>query len=307
MEECPSCDETFDSTRGMRIHHKLQHGESLATTELECKQCGETYEELKVRAGRSNFCSKECRYDWQGEQWEGDNNPRSAEDVILECVRCGEEYEVIPAREGKSRFCSRECLHAWMSENRSGENSHAWEGGEVELQCEECGSNFGVKPARIDEARFCSRECKNQWQEKNMTGGANPSWTGGLEEQTCEQCGETYRVKPAEAKMSRFCSQECLAEWQSENWRGEDAPAWKGGRYRYYGPSWQAQREAAIKRDGGKCVICGDPEVHVHHIIPFRRFGAENHKEANKLSNLICLCREHHAEWEGIPLRPDRR
>ena len=49
----------------------------------------------------------------------------------------------------------------------------------------------------------------------------------------------------------------------------------------------------------------GNQEIHVHHIIPFRRFGVENHKEANKIPNLICLCREHHAEWEGIPLRPD--
>lgn len=305
MDSCPSCNEIFGTKRGMRIHHKLQHGESLAITELECNQCGEPYEVLKVRAERSNFCSTECQYNSQGDHWEGDDNPRWAEYVTLECVRCGDEYEVVPAREDTSRFCSRECFHASISENRSGENSPSWEGGKVELQCDECGSDFKVRPVRTETARFCSRECKDKWQKKGMTGEANPNWNGGLEEQTCEQCSEKYHVKPSEAETSRFCSQQCHAKWQSENWRGEDAPAWKGGGYRYYGSSWQPQREEVIKRDGGECVICGDSEIDAHHIIPFRRFGIENHKEANKLSNLICLCQEHHAEWEGIPLQPD--
>jgi 5-methylcytosine-specific restriction endonuclease McrA len=305
MEACPTCNQKFETKRGMRIHHKATHGESLAKTELECERCGTTYEEFNIRADRSRFCSEQCRQDWQSDEWEGAGSPRSKEHPVLNCEYCGEEYKVVPAREDESRFCSSECLDEWRSDNRSGKDSHAWEGGEVELQCEECSSSFSVKPARADSARFCSRDCKDTWQKRNYTGENNPSWSGGPEEIECEYCGDTYQVKTAEVSTSRFCSTQCHARWQSDNWRGEDAPAWKGGRHRYYGASWQKQRQRAIKRDGEECIICGDVEIHVHHIVPFRKFGIENHEEANELSNLVCLCQEHHAKWEGIPLRPE--
>ena len=86
---------------------------------------------------------------------------------------------------------------------------------------------------------------------------------------------------------------------------GERHPDWKGGVGSYYGKSWPKQRPKVIDRDGGECVICGDSDdVHVHHIIPFRKFGIENHEQANQLDNLVCLCQSHHRRWEGIPLRP---
>jgi len=87
---------------------------------------------------------------------------------------------------------------------------------------------------------------------------------------------------------------------------GEHHPRWKGGGEEYYGKSWKRQRRKARERDGDECVICGDgDQVDVHHIRPFREFGVENHERANRLDNLVCLCRKHHAKWEGIPLRPE--
>ncbi len=74
-----------------------------------------------------------------------------------------------------------------------------------------------------------------------------------------------------------------------------------------YGPSWAAQRSAARVRDGCRCRQCGLSEEDagrqhdVHHIRPFRTFGYvrgenENHLQANRLDNLITLCRRcHHA------------
>ena len=87
--------------------------------------------------------------------------------------------------------------------------------------------------------------------------------------------------------------------------KGEDNPNWAGGYERYYGASWRRQRRETVARDGGECVICGKEPVDVHHIRPFREFGVENHEEANALDNLVCLCRQHHSKWEGIPLRPE--
>jgi predicted HNH restriction endonuclease len=35
----------------------------------------------------------------------------------------------------------------------------------------------------------------------------------------------------------------------------------------------------------------------VHHIIPFRKFGIDRYREANKISNLISLCNSCHSKF----------
>lgn len=86
--------------------------------------------------------------------------------------------------------------------------------------------------------------------------------------------------------------------------RGEKNPRWRGGYEPYYGPNWYFQRDKRLKRDK-YCQRCGTNEdLVVHHIVPFREFGREGYKEANKLSNLITLCRSCHRSVEnGQPLR----
>jgi len=97
---------------------------------------------------------------------------------------------------------------------------------------------------------------------------------------------------------------------------GENNPRWNGGGENYYGPNWVSQRRNALERDDYRCQ---DPscsmtneehiEKHgqgldVHHIIPFDTFDSPS--EANKLENLVTLCREcHHSTWQPMsPLRP---
>ena len=67
-----------------------------------------------------------------------------------------------------------------------------------------------------------------------------------------------------------------------------------------YGPDWPKIRKQVRARDGYRCQLCGTPEqgrAHdVHHKIPFRRFASL--KEANRLSNLITLCRPCHRRAE---------
>lgn len=74
------------------------------------------------------------------------------------------------------------------------------------------------------------------------------------------------------------------------------------------GPNWEQQRNRARARDGYHCRHCGVPErpnrAHdVHHIEPFRTFGyvrGENDRylEANRLENLVSLCRSCHRRVE---------
>ncbi|MBI1299017.1 DEAD/DEAH box helicase [bacterium] len=76
-----------------------------------------------------------------------------------------------------------------------------------------------------------------------------------------------------------------------------------------YGPNWQEQRQKVRQRDGFCCTECGLPEPHhtqhdVHHLRPFRTFGYvpglnENYKEANRLGNLVLLCKRCHRRVEA--------
>jgi DEAD/DEAH box helicase domain-containing protein len=74
------------------------------------------------------------------------------------------------------------------------------------------------------------------------------------------------------------------------------------------GPNWEEQRNRARARDGYRCRHCGVSErpgrAHdVHHIAPFRTFGYvrgknEQYLEANRLENLVTLCRSCHRRVE---------
>jgi 5-methylcytosine-specific restriction endonuclease McrA len=196
------------------------------------------------------------------------------------CEWCGEEFRTRPSRRGT--FCSFECRGEYRAENGFDARSRR-----STIECETCGDAFTVPQNDAESGRsYCSRRCYLKDSERE--------WRG------CEWCGDEYRGYDDE----RFCSLSCYGQWYSENLSGEDHPNWKGGAERYYGPSWQSQRQKALDRDGGECQVCGSGDVHVHHIRPFRKFGVKNHAEANQLNNLICLCPRHHGQWEGIPLRP---
>ena len=74
------------------------------------------------------------------------------------------------------------------------------------------------------------------------------------------------------------------------------------------GPNWDEQRKRARARDGYRCRHCGVGEregrAHdVHHIQPFRTFGYargqnDRYLEANRLENLVTLCRSCHRRVE---------
>ena len=74
------------------------------------------------------------------------------------------------------------------------------------------------------------------------------------------------------------------------------------------GPNWDQQRTLARARDGYRCQHCNAPEHpkrghDVHHIQPFRTFGYlrgknEQYLEANRMENLVTLCRSCHQRVE---------
>jgi DEAD/DEAH box helicase domain-containing protein len=76
----------------------------------------------------------------------------------------------------------------------------------------------------------------------------------------------------------------------------------------HYGPNWAESRQAVRARDRYRCTHCGAPEPRgqehdVHHLTPFRAFGYipgvnENYLLANRLENLVLVCRSCHQRIE---------
>ena len=84
---------------------------------------------------------------------------------------------------------------------------------------------------------------------------------------------------------------------------GSGNPNWIGGvSFCNYGDNWNKQRRKARERDNYTCQECkyvsgGDRLLDVHHRTPFRLFGGD-WKMANRLNNLVCLCRDCHVKEE---------
>jgi 5-methylcytosine-specific restriction endonuclease McrA len=220
------------------------------------------------------------------------------------CDWCGDTFERRKHRlEGLDHhFCSRDCDSSWRSKRFEGKKAPQWS--RVETDCAHCGKEILVVKSVFEsyESNFCSEKCQHLHQRNRTT-------------VNCDNCGGIIERVKSEVSKRNFCDTSCRGEWWSENKSGENSPTWNGGTTRYYGASWQKARREALKRDNFKCVICGmtneehkekhSESLHVHHIIGFTEYGLENHEEANRLSNLVTLCRRDHVKCDDWNLYPN--
>ena len=106
MPDCPSCSRSFDSERGLNVHHAHTHGESLTQEEVECKQCGKAFTRQKSNLERtdSTFCSRDCWYKYKDKK------------VETTCSNCGDEFLLGPwyYNQSDKHYCCRECHHESM-------------------------------------------------------------------------------------------------------------------------------------------------------------------------------------------------
>jgi len=176
------------------------------------------------------------------------------------CEICG--APLTPKQRGSgSRCCSRKCGGIFRT-GKPRKTKYK------DKKCLTCGKQFHP---RDNKSKYCSRKCyyASYYQR----------------ELACNQCGITFKGRP----NRKFCSPECYHQYRKEHRAPPKQP---------YGPDWKTQRRKALRRDNHTCQECGGNTngrtSDVHHIIPFREFGIERHKEANQLDNLITLCRSCH-------------
>jgi len=159
---------------------------------------------------------------------------------------------------------------------------------------------------------FCSSECHGKYR-RTLTGEISPHWKGGDIIVKCAQCSKALERRKSVVERSKtgrfFCDKKCAGIWKADNLVGSLIYNWKGGYDNYYGPNWQKQKRAALERDNKSCKICRKTQRQlrknpdVHHIVPFEEFTIENYIEANKLTNLICLCGSCHSKVHNGTIR----
>jgi len=266
-KQCPTCGrEDFKSRHGMKLHHSRAHNESIEGEEVDCANCGAT-----IR--------------------------RSLPDI----------------RNSDNFFCDTECMHEHRISDEVLEHFPDYDGGgTVTVECESCGKKFENDPWSTIERDnvFCSKNCHGEWISENVNGEDHPNYSERITV-NCENCGEPKKVTEFDLERCKhhFCDEDCMYSWREGNWVGENAPAWSGGTARKtYGKGWSNARERCLKRDFHRCRMCNISEnecrerygegLHVHHRTPFKLF--ESSKKANRLRNLISLCKSchHQLEWE---------
>jgi len=89
---------------------------------------------------------------------------------------------------------------------------------------------------------------------------------------------------------------------------GENCKMYEGGETINYKGGWDKSRREAKERDDHTCQRCGvhdsdtDEYLDVHHKVPYTSF--DDPFEANKLDNLVALCRSCHRKVESWPVQP---
>lgn len=172
--ECPTCGKDgFDDKHAMRVHHATAHDESIARSELECEQCGETFTAEPGKESRK-YCSVAC------------SNRSRRTRVTIECKHCGDEFEVPPSMTDRRTCCSRSCASAY---HRS----------RVTLECEHCGDGFETIPSKATRKKYCSKQCQDRSRRTKV-------------ELTCENCDDPYNVIRSRADESSYCCESCKYE-----------------------------------------------------------------------------------------------
>lgn len=252
-----------------------------------CAQCGQ---EFKAKRGSQTFCSMACY---------------AASRPHKTCSQCGKPFL---ASKNSVRYCSAQCRKAagWTDRDESKHET---------LTCVQCGKPFEGYTYR--KRRFCSRLCASLYAAQKGLCKGQPRKPESYITLTCEICGRSYKrhkfILDDENRNSRFCSVECRSIHTSQAYRGEGNPHWTGGTLPLsaYGPNWGRQNRKARRRDKHTCQVCGyvsggDTILDVHHIRPLKEFDGD-WQTANRLSNLITLCRDCHAAVEcgkeSLPVR----
>jgi 5-methylcytosine-specific restriction endonuclease McrA len=186
--DCPMCDKSLQSERGMRQHHTKVHGEPLPNRT--CKGCETEFYDPKARRKFCDDCNPnagEHNGNWKGKRKE------------MTCKRCDEMFEFYPS-DKKGVYCP-ECVEA-SSEFLGEPYYEVHEIERTKKVCEFCGRIIDVLQSRADRypVRFCSHNCLSlslMMRDASDQNVYNGNWrevrrrTLDRDDHRCKNCGAT--------------------------------------------------------------------------------------------------------------------
>lgn len=171
---CPTCTRTFETRRGLGVHHTSVHDEQLPNRT--CDHCGTEFScEYDKR-----FCSDSCLE--SAGVYAGSNNPnyRGGKEAT-DCERCGREFRYYPS-EKPGKYCAS-CVESGGWRYRPsliGEENPRWSGGMRQEACHRCGARIERYPSGFNsEHVFCGNDCRSRWLSREFTGPGHPNFKGG--------------------------------------------------------------------------------------------------------------------------------
>lgn len=261
--------------------------------EVICIQCNRTFEVKPYRLNRGvKFCSILCKRAFEKEHR-----------VRKTCLYCGRGFEIKPYFKNTAKFCSNLCRITHLTRNLKWTKERidkrtATLKRRLSKMTEEERKHIYARVVIFD------KDAIEKIREFKL-GEKNPNWLGDKLKVKCTICNKAFRKSSqwhVKNNKWHFCSKNCFSSWLSKIRRGANNPHWNGGHEPYYGPNWNWQAKIALKRDDYTCQICNikqNGRVHdIHHIVPFKKFGLKKYEEANRLENLITLCRPCHIREE---------
>lgn len=173
VHRCPTCGRTFDSRRGLGVHHTRSHGRRLPNRT--CAECGTEFHSPYEK----KYCSDTCRQ--RNTSYEGSSNPNyNGGKARGTCELCGEEFDYYPSQK-QGRFCP-ECVRTrnWQHPpTAAGTDNPRWNGGKRAIDCGVCGTTVERYPSNIGSVTVCSVTCRSEWLSAEFTGSGHPNWKGG--------------------------------------------------------------------------------------------------------------------------------
>lgn len=209
------------------------------------------------------------------------HRPNQKPQLFSTCVECGSDMPPSgsqvcdPCRAtvrvqcacGCGRYRRKYTREGYVHLYISGHNDN-WVGHRRPLvKCAVCGKEFSAASVQT---RLCSVACRTQW----LT--INPPHARKRIQTECAVCGVELFRAPYQLAASRdaVCSKRCHYILVANKLRNK--------------PTTDV-RLISLRRDSGKCRICGfDVLVEVHHILARRNGGPD------EVPNLITLCPNHH-------------
>ena len=168
-----SCHKSFDTRRGLGVHHAHTHNERLPNRT--CEYCEKSFYSDYFK----KYCSRDCLL--RSDSYAGENNPNyNGGKEQTNCQICEHEFEYYPS-EKAGLFCP-DCVQneTWQTPpGLDGEDHPQWRE-RIELECAVCGSDIQRTPGTIkSDDVLCSKACHNIWLSNTFTGEGHPNWKGG--------------------------------------------------------------------------------------------------------------------------------